>query len=106
MLNGFIGEFTILSGAFAVNRYWAVVGVIGIVLSASYLLCLYQRTMLGPIKNDENRAVPDLSMRERLLVFPLLALAFGIGLYPAPLFNLIRPAVGALVQHIHSQAAL
>ncbi len=49
LLNGFIGEFTILSGAFAVNRVWAAVGVIGIVLSAAYLLWLFQRTMMGPI---------------------------------------------------------
>ena len=106
LLNGFIGEFTILSGAFAVNRAWAAIGVVGIVLSAAYLLWLYQRTMLGPIKHDAIRALTDLTLRERLIVFPLVALAFAIGIYPAPLFDVIRPAVNALVQHIHLQAAL
>ncbi|MCU1292895.1 MAG: proton-translocating NADH-quinone oxidoreductase, chain [Bryobacterales bacterium] len=97
LLNGFIGEFTILSGAFAVNRVWATVGVIGIVLSASYLLWLYQRTMMGPVKYDVNRHLPDLTARERLIVLPLVVLAFAIGIYPAPLFRILQPAVHALV---------
>jgi NADH-quinone oxidoreductase subunit M len=104
LLNGFIGEFTILAGAFAVNRLWAVVGVVGIVLSASYLLWLYQRTMMGPIKYDVNRNLPDLSIRERLVVLPLVVLAFAIGLYPAPLFRVLQPAVKAIVQTVHTGA--
>jgi NADH-quinone oxidoreductase subunit M len=101
LLNGFIGEFTILSGAFAVNRVWAAVGVVGIVLAAAYLLWLYQRTMLGPIRYDVNRILPDLRLRERILVMPLVALAFLIGLYPGPLFNIIRPAVNTVLQQVH-----
>ncbi len=86
LLNGFIGEFTILSGAFQVNRWWAVIGVLGIILAAAYLLWLFQRTMLGPIKNEANRNLPDLFRRERLIVMPLIFLVFAIGLYPRPLF--------------------
>jgi NADH-quinone oxidoreductase subunit M len=104
LLNGFIGEFTILSGAFAVNRVWAVVGVVGIVLSASYLLWLYQRTMMGPIKYDANRHLPDLSARERLVVLPLIVLAFAIGIYPTPLFRILQPAVRAVVASVHAGA--
>jgi NADH-quinone oxidoreductase subunit M len=103
LLNGFIGEFTILSGAFAVNRMWAGVGALGIVLGAAYLLWLYQRTMMGPIKYDANRVLSDLSLRERVVVFPLIVLTFGIGIYPTPLFNVLRPAVAALVQQVHPQ---
>ncbi len=103
LLNGFIGEFTILSGAFAVNRSWAVVGAIGIVLSAAYLLWLYQRTMMGPIKFEANRGLKDLTVRERAIVVPLVALAFAIGIYPAPLFHLLQPAVTALVNHVQAQ---
>jgi NADH-quinone oxidoreductase subunit M len=102
LLNGFIGEFTILSGAFAVNRIWATVGVIGIVLSASYLLWLYQRTMMGPVKYDVNRHLADLTMRERLIVLPLIVLAFAIGIYPAPLFRILQPAVYALTGQVQA----
>jgi NADH-quinone oxidoreductase subunit M len=101
LLNGFIGEFTILSGAFLANRTWAAVAVLGIVLGAAYLLWLYQRTMLGPIRYDVNRRLSDLTARERLLVLPLVVLAFAIGLYPAPLFQLLRPAVNALLVQVH-----
>jgi NADH-quinone oxidoreductase subunit M len=106
LLNGFIGEFTILSGAFAVNRIWALVGVLGLVLSASYLLWLYQRTMLGPIKYESNRLLPDLSARERLITLPLVFLMFAIGLYPAPLFSTVRPAVTAIIQRLHGGGVL
>lgn len=102
LLNGFIGEFTILSGAFAVNRWWAVIGVIGMILAAAYLLWLYQRTMLGPVRYDVNRTLPDLTLRERFAVLPLIVLAFAIGIYPAPLFNVLRPAVTSVLQQVHS----
>lgn len=100
LLNGFIGEFTILSGAFAVNRVWAIVGVIGIVLSAAYLLWLFQRTMMGPIKYDANRQLPDLDARERFIVLPLVVLAFVIGLYPTPLFRVLQQPINAILQQV------
>ncbi len=100
LLNGFIGEFTILSGAFAVSGVWALIGVLGIILAAAYLLWLYQRTMFGPLKYDANRALPDLSPRERFIVLPLVILAFAIGIYPAPLFDLVRPAAGKIVHQV------
>jgi len=100
LLNGFIGEFTILSGAFAVNRWWAMTGAIGIILGAAYLLWLYQRTMLGPMKFDANRHLRDLTVRERVIALPLVALMFAIGLYPAPLFRVLQPAVGTIVQQV------
>jgi NADH-quinone oxidoreductase subunit M len=104
LLNGFIGEFTILSGAFAVNRAWAVAGVIGMVLSAAYLLWLYQRTMLGPLKYEANRFLPDLSLRERLICAPLVLLVFAIGLYPAPLFTSVHTAVTSIVETVSKGA--
>ena len=100
LLSGFIGEFTILAGAFAVNRIWAAVGVLGLVLGAAYLLWLYQRTMLGPVKYDANRDLADLTGRERLIVFPLLALIFAVGVYPAPLFAVLQPAVDTILRHL------
>ncbi len=94
LLNGFIGEFTILQGAFVVNRAWAGFAVLGIVLGAAYLLWLYQRTMLGDIRNEANRGLADLSLREWATVLPLMGLALAIGVYPKPWFAVLeRPVV-------------
>jgi len=101
LLNGFVGEFAILQGAFEVSRAWAAFGVAGLVLAAAYLLWLYQRTMLGPITHEENRNLPDLTTRETWVLLPLVALAFGIGLYPKPLFDMVQKPVAELVERVH-----
>lgn len=101
LLSGFIGEFTILSGVFAVNRIWSIVGVIGIVLGAAYLLWLFQRTMMGPLKYEANRTLRDLTAGERVVILPLVVLAFLIGVYPAPLFRVLQPAVLSIIEQVH-----
>ena len=58
LMNGFIGEFTILQGAMQVNIWWAVAGASGIVLGAAYMLWLYQRTMFGTLDNPANEKLP------------------------------------------------
>jgi len=103
LLNGFVGEFAILQGAFQVDRAWAAFGVAGLVLAAAYLLWLFQRTMLGPVTHDQNRHLPDLNAREIAVLLPLVALAFGIGLYPKPLFDLVQIPVAALVERVHGK---
>jgi NADH-quinone oxidoreductase subunit M len=102
-LNGFIGEFTILSGAFRVNRWWAIIGVVGLVLGAAYLLWLYQRTMLGPVTDERNERLPDLFPRERLIVLPLIALIFAIGLYPKPLFTVLDQPVRQILDRLNAR---
>src|SRR5208283_4714488 len=86
LLNGFIGEFTILQGAFEANRIWAAFAVSGVILGAAYLLWLYQRTMLGQITNAKNLVLRDLNLREVALFLPLIAWAIWIGVYPKPFF--------------------
>jgi NADH-quinone oxidoreductase subunit M len=97
LLNGFIGEFTILQGAFVVSRAWAGFAVFGIVLGAAYLLWLYERTMLGDLRNEANRGLADLSPREWVTVLPLLGLALAIGVYPKPWFAVLERPVLELV---------
>jgi NADH-quinone oxidoreductase subunit M len=101
LLNGFIGEFTILQGAFVVSKAWAAWASLGIVLGAAYLLWLYQRTMFGPITHAVNQGLPDLSAREYVVLVPLVVLAFWIGVYPKPFFNYIEKPVQRIVRQVN-----
>src|SRR5207248_4683426 len=79
LLNGFVGEFTILQGVFEANRIWAAFAVTGVVLGAAYLLWLYQRTMLGQVTNGKNLTIPDMTFREVAIFVPLIAWSVWIG---------------------------
>jgi len=99
--NGFVGEFTVLLGAFQLpQKIWAVLGATGIVLGAVYMLWLYQRTMFGKLDKDENRKLIDLNFREIMTLLPLTILAFWLGLYPKPVFDILDEPVDRLVQQI------
>jgi NADH-quinone oxidoreductase subunit M len=101
LLNGFVGEFMILQGAFAANRVWAYWAVSGIVLGAAYLLWLYQRVFWGKVTHEENQKLVDLNARELATLVPLVALCFWIGVYPKPFLEFLhKPAaqVAAIVQ--------
>jgi NADH-quinone oxidoreductase subunit M len=88
----FISEFLVLLGTF--NRYWlaAAFGVTALVLSAIYMLWLYQRVMTGPVAAGNER-IGDLKARELVVVAPLIALLLVLGVYPKPVLDLINPAV-------------
>jgi len=101
LLNGFIGEFTILQGAFEANWHWAAWAVVGIVLGAAYMLWLYQRTMFGACDNPKNQVLKDLNWREIMTLVPLIVWAFWIGLYPKPFFNVLDKPVTAIVQRVN-----
>src|SRR5947199_7161019 len=96
-LNGFIGELTILGGAYRMSFNWAFWAAVGIALGAAYLLWLFQRTMLGEV-SEKNRALPDLSFREIAYFAPLVAWAFWIGLYPQPYFRVLDRSVAQIVE--------
>jgi NADH-quinone oxidoreductase subunit M len=105
LLNGFIGEFTILQGAFAVSFWWAFSAAIGIVLGAAYLLWLYQRVFFGEITNPANANLPDLTAREQLTLIPLVAAALWIGLYPKPMFDVLRIPSEKIVEAVGGRTA-
>jgi NADH-quinone oxidoreductase subunit M len=100
LLNGFIGEFTILQGAFEANRAWAAFAVMGVILGAAYLLWLYQRTMLGQVTNGRNLGLPDMSGREMAVFVPLIAWAIWIGVYPKPYFEILQKPVAQIVERV------
>ncbi|MEV8530403.1 NADH-quinone oxidoreductase subunit M [Streptomyces sp. NPDC051211] len=88
----FVSEFLVLVGTFARYPVAGIIATIGIVLAALYTLVLYQRTMTGPVK-EEVRSMPDLRLRELLVVGPLIALLVFLGVYPKPLTEIVNPAV-------------
>jgi NADH-quinone oxidoreductase subunit M len=98
-LNGFIGEFTILQGAYQMSLNWAFWCALGIALGAAYLLWLFQRTMLGDI-SEKNTKLIDLSAREIAVFAPLVACAFWIGLYPTPFFQVLERPVAQIVERV------
>ncbi len=100
LLNGFVGEFTILQGAFEANPWWAAVGVTGVILGAAYLLLLYQKTMLGQVTNSRNLKLPDLNLREWAVFLPFMAWALWIGIYPKPFFAVLEKPVAQLVERV------
>ena len=100
LLNGFIGEFTILQGVYPENRVWAAWAVLGIVLGAAYLLWLYQRVFFGPVTNPKNEKLMDLNTREIAYFVPLLILAFVIGIYPKPFFQILEQPCNQIVQTV------
>ena len=110
-LNGFVGEFTILSGIFQVRdpaftffgaspKWWAILTASGIVLGAAYMLWLYQRTMFGKLDKAENQKLKDLDVREVATLLPIVVLCFWIGLYPKPIFKVMEAPVDKLVRQI------
>jgi NADH-quinone oxidoreductase subunit M len=100
LLNGFVGEFTILQGAFEANRIWAAFSVTGVILGAAYLLWLYQRTMLGQVTNGKNLTIPDMNLREIATFVPLIAWAIWIGVYPKPYFEILQRPVAQIVERV------
>ncbi|CAN5906809.1 NADH-quinone oxidoreductase subunit M [soil metagenome] len=98
-LNGFVGEFPILLGSFQTTPWAAVLAAFGVIFAALYLLWAYQRMFHGPV---EGKAVgmTDLTMREKVVMAPLIAVIIGIGLYPAPLYDRVTPTVDAILAEI------
>ncbi len=91
--NGFVGEFLVLLGAFRAHAWWAAVAATGVILSACYMLWMFQRVMFGPVTHPENEKLSDLTFRERLVFAPLVLLIFWLGVYPQPFLDRMQPAL-------------
>ncbi|MFZ3209556.1 MAG: NADH-quinone oxidoreductase subunit M [Geobacteraceae bacterium] len=97
--NGFVGEFLILLGAYESGlRWYAVVATSGVILSAVYMLWMFQRVMFGELNNPKNQELSDLNAREIGLMAPLLILIFVMGVYPTPFLDKMAPAIDKLIQ--------
>ncbi|MEO6318868.1 MAG: NADH-quinone oxidoreductase subunit M [Acidimicrobiales bacterium] len=102
-LNGFAGEFLILTGSFLTRRWFTVVAALGVILAAVYLLWAYQRVFHGEPDGD-NADMPDMTWREGLIMAPLMGLIIFLGVYPKPMLDRIEPAVEQLVGHIEEHS--
>ncbi len=105
LLNGFIGELMILQGAWAARPLWAAIAVSGIVLGAAYLLWLYQRVFWGEVTHEENRTLPDLTLRETCTLAPLLALCLIIGVWPKPFLEFLHAPAQQLAERVQTGRA-
>jgi NADH-quinone oxidoreductase subunit M len=104
LLNGFVGEYYILLGTFMAKWKWAAWAVPGVVLAAAYLLWLYQRVFFGTVTNPKNEKLHDLTPREVATFVPLIIMAFWIGLYPKPFFEILEQPVNHLIATMHADA--
>jgi NADH-quinone oxidoreductase subunit M len=99
-LNGFVGEFLILVGAFHSNKTYAMIAGLGIILGAVYMLWMYRRMMFGPINRAENYKIEDLDRREISILAVISVLCLWIGLAPNQFLAKTAPSVQALIKHI------
>src|SRR3989449_7372581 len=105
-LNGFIGEFLIMFGAFRWDARFVVVAGLGVILSAVYMLWMFQRVYYGPITHDENAGLSDLRPREWSAIVPLAAAALVMGIFPTIFLKPTEPAVMKIVQKVQSSQSL
>src|SRR5438552_2884587 len=103
-LNGFVGEFLILLGAFRWDPTLAAVAATGVILSATYMLWMFQRVNYGPVTRDENKALPDLQPREWVVIVPIIAVAILMGVLPSLFLRPLEPSVERVLTKIHQGA--
>ena len=103
-LNGFVGEFLILLGAFGRWPWLTAVATSGVVLGALYLLWMYQRVIFGPLTHEENARLEDLSGREIAVIAPVIAACFLMGLHPAPFLARMQPSIDRTIARVVARA--
>jgi NADH-quinone oxidoreductase subunit M len=103
-LNGFVGEFLILLGAFRWDPRLAAFAATGVILSAAYMLWMFQRVNYGPVTNDKNARLPDLQPREWAVIVPIIALAILMGVLPNLFLRPIEPSVERMLNHVNQGA--
>jgi NADH-quinone oxidoreductase subunit M len=102
LLNGFVGEFLVLSGAFQARQVWGILAATGVIWSACYLLWMYQRVFQGPVTNPANARLKDLDAREQISLWPLATAALVMGVAPMLWLHSIDPSVSAALKQFNS----
>lgn len=99
-LNSFISEFLVIVGVFQRHAWLGVLAALGVILSAAYILWMYKRVATGPVTEPELAATPDMTLREKLVVAPLIAAFLLLGFFPKPVLDVLEPAVQQTLQHV------
>ncbi|OGQ83315.1 MAG: hypothetical protein A3G40_14050 [Deltaproteobacteria bacterium RIFCSPLOWO2_12_FULL_57_22] len=102
-MNGFVGEFLILLGAFKTFPFGAAVAATGVFLGAIYMLWMFRRVVFGPLDRPENQRLKDVDLREMALLAPILALIFFMGVYPKPFLSRMKASVELVIQRVESK---
>jgi NADH-quinone oxidoreductase subunit M len=102
--NGFVGEFLILLGAFRWDPALTAFAATGVILSATYMLWMFQRVNYGPVTNEKNASLPDLKPREWVIIVPIIAVIVVMGVFPNLFLRPIGPSVERLITHMHESA--
>jgi NADH-quinone oxidoreductase subunit M len=105
LLNGFVGEFLVLSGAFRARPLYGILGATGVIWSAGYLLWMYQRVFFGKVTNESNQQLPDLSGSEKSALWPAAVMALVMGVAPLIWLNSIDLAVQSTLASFSQIAA-
>jgi len=103
--SGFTGEFLILQGAFLLHPALAGVAVLGVILSAAYLLVYYEHAFFGPVTREAVKTLPDLLPRETAIAAATCVMVLWIGFYPAPFLRITGGSVAALVERVRGGQA-
>mgnify|MGYP005812005335 CR=1 FL=1 len=98
-LNGFIGEYLVLTGSFLTARWWTVVAAAGVILAALYLLWAYQRVFHGE-PSEDNQSFRELRLKEGLVLLPFIGLIVFMGVYPKPVLDRLEPSIDLLIEHV------
>ncbi len=111
LLCGFVGEFLVLIGTFTSTslpyaKWFAAIAATAMVWSAVYMLWMFQRVVMGDVTKPENKTLPDLSLREKFVLIPLVILMIVMGVYPVYFTNRSQPALDAAIGHTWPEAVL
>jgi len=105
MTNGFIGEFLILLGAFKWHSTMAAFAATGVILSAVYMLWMFQRVNYGPVTNEKNSRLPDLTPREWAQMVPIVAMCIFMGVFPKVFTDPMEASITKVIDRVHSREA-
>jgi NADH-quinone oxidoreductase subunit M len=102
-MNGFVGEFLILVGAFPRWPWATAVATSGAVLGALYLLWMYQRVFFGPVTHPKTRELRDLSARELAVIVPVLVMCLVMGIFPKPFLDRMQPSIDRIIARVEAR---
>jgi NADH-quinone oxidoreductase subunit M len=98
--SGFVGEFMVILSAFKASFWLAFLAAMTLILGAAYSLWLVKRVIFGPVVNEGVASLHDINAREGLVLGSLAVVVLLVGVWPAPVVDVLHASVGNLLQHV------